>query len=99
MPNFSFYAGKLLVFLLRRLAAADVALLLVDVEDHPHLAVKRRFDLPQALADVFMHRTLRNPEFAGGLPDGGLVLDYVFPQNYRAFAVLWYCHTLTPNVF
>lgn len=55
MPNFSFYAGKLLVFLLRRLAAADVALLLVDVEDHPHLAVKRRFDLPQALADVFMY--------------------------------------------
>ena len=46
-----------------------------------------------------MHRTLRNPKLVSRLSYGGLVLDYVFPQNYRAFAVLRYCHTLTPKNF
>ena len=46
-----------------------------------------------------MYRTLRNPKLACRLSYGGLVLDYVFPQNYRAFAVLRYCHTLTPKNF
>ena len=65
----------MLVLLLCSQSAADMALGLVDVENHPRLRRQARIDMNQTVCDIFMYCGLTDSKPLCRLPHGRVFVD------------------------
>ena len=77
-------------------SAADMAFLLVLVQNYPYLFCKLRVELPEARLHVLMHRGFADAELPRGCTHRGFMLDNVFRKRQHAFFYIS-VHKTPPN--
>lgn len=83
-----------MVLVPRGRSAAQVALVLVALQNGAHLLVQHAVKPAQAQGDVFVDRTLRYAERLRRRADGGVRLRYVFAEAHRAlFGIAFHTHS------
>jgi hypothetical protein len=58
----------------------DMALLLIHIQNLPHLLVQREIVLFQSVGQIFMYGGFGNTEMPGGGPDSGAGFNHVHSQ-------------------
>lgn len=88
----------MLVFLLRRHAAADMALGFVYVQNHTGLGCERWIDVLQTVCDILVNRTFTYPKLLRRLPHRRVVVyDVIGDRNCPLFDIIF--QKETPKCF
>ena len=86
----------MLVLLLRRQPAANMAFCLVDVQNHPRLRREGGIDVDETVGDVFMYRTLADSKLFRRLPHRRVFINNIVRYLDRPFFNIFF-HGVPPE--
>ncbi len=90
---------SVLILLFRGHAAADMALGLIHIQNHPGPGRKGWIDILQTVRDIFMYRRFAYPKFLRRLPYRGIVVYDVIGDGYRTFFDIFLQNESPEDVF